>query len=331
MIIGGGAKSAWFAISSPLHQNRHMATITEKPQVQVQPQTARERRANAALSVSAYDQVSGMLISVLTAFGFVVGLMFLAWWSSRIYIPEPAVPVMVLEDVGGGGKGSGGGERVVEEEFEEPSTDEIPPAAEPKVEESLDAISLAASQPEVMAELTLGELSSSSGNGEGTGQGDGRGPGPGGPGTSDGIPSWERWEVRLNATTLDEYARQLDFFKIDLAVAGGGSPVVTYVSNVSTPKPTVRTGAPKDEKRLRFMHRSGALREADRKLVQKAGVDPSGKVVFQFYSPETYTKLLTLENIHKGQRRIIEIRRTVFGVRQTAGKYEFFVISQEYR
>jgi len=54
-------------------------------------------------------------------------------------------------------------------------------------------------------------------------------------------------------------------------------------------------------------------------------------VVFQFYSPETYTKLLTLENIHKGQRRIIEIRRTVFGVRQTAGKYEFFVISQEYR
>ncbi len=272
-----------------------------------------------------------MLISVLTAFGFIVGLMFMAWYSSQVWLPTPAVPVMVLEDVGGGGSGSGGGERVVDEEFEEPSTDEIPPAVEPKVEEALDAISLAASQPEVMAELTLGELSSSSGNGEGTGQGDGRGPGPGGPGTSDGIPSWERWEVRLNANTLDEYARQLDFFKIDLAVAGGGSPVVTYVSNVTAPKPTVRTGAPKDEKRLRFMHRSGALREADRKLVQKAGVDPSGKVVFQFYSPETYTALLTLENIQKGQRRIIEIRRTIFGVKQNGAKFEFFVISQEYR
>jgi hypothetical protein len=79
------------------------------------------------------------------------------------------------------------------------------------------------------------------------------------------------------------------------------------------------------------MHRSGALREADRTLVKKAGVDPSGKIVFQFYSQETYDKLLLLENIQKGQRRIIEIRRTIFGVKQNAGKYEFFVISQEYR
>jgi hypothetical protein len=309
-----------------------MSTLTEKPQPKTpSPAPPSRRTIDHSLSVSAYDQVSGMLIAVLTAFGFIVGLMFMIWYSSQVWLPTPAVPVMVLEDVGGGGSGSGGGERVVEEEFEEPSTDEIPPAVEPKVEESLDAISLAASQPEVMAELTLGELSSSSGNGEGTGQGDGRGPGPGGPGTSDGIPSWERWEVRLNATTLDEYARQLDFFKIDLAVAGGGSPVVTYVSNVANTKPTVRTGSPKDEKRLRFMHRSGALRDADRRLVQKAGVDPGGKVVFQFYSPETYTALLTLENIHKGQRRIIEIRRTIFGVKQAAGKYEFFVISQEYR
>ncbi|WP_254513932.1 hypothetical protein [Anatilimnocola floriformis] len=306
-----------------------MATITENPQIQ--KQSPPPRRKDMVMGVSAYDQVSGLLISVLTGFGAVVGLMFIVWWSSRVYIPTPPVAVMVLEDVGGGGKGSGGGERVVDEEFEEPSTDEIPPTAEAKVEESLDAISLAAAQPEVMAELTLGEMSSSSGNGEGTGQGDGRGPGPGGPGTSDGIPSWERWEVRLNAPTIDEYARQLDFFKIELALAGGGSPVVTYVTNVATSKPTVRTGDPKKEKRLRFMHRSGALRDADRKLVQKAGVDPSGKVVFQFYSQETYDKLLLLENIQKGQRRIIEIRRTIFGVRQAAGKYEFFVISQEYR
>ena len=307
-----------------------MATISENPQMQAH-RPLKPTRADAVLGVSAYDQVSGMLIAVLTAFGAVVGLMFVVWWSSRIYIPKPPVPVMVLEDVGGGGKGSGLGDRPVAEEFEEPSTDELPPTAEPKVEESLDAISLAASQPEVMAELTLGEFSSSSGNGEGTGQGDGRGPGPGGPGTSDGIPSWERWEVRLNAPTIEEYARQLDFFKIELALAGGGSPVVTYVTNVSG-KPTVRTGSPKDEKRLRFMHRSGALREADRKLVQKAGVDPSGKVVFQFYSQQTYDALLLLENIQKGpMRRIIEIRRTTFGVRQAGGKYEFFVISQEYR
>jgi hypothetical protein len=130
---------------------------------------------------------------------------------------------------------------------------------------------------------------------------------------------------------VDEYARQLDFFQIELGVAGGGSPVVTYVTNLSSSKPTVRTGNPQDEKRLRFLHRSGALREADRSLVKMAGVDPTDKVVFQFYSVETYTRLLVLENNQKGQRRISEVRRTIFGVRQAAGKYEFFVISQEYR
>lgn len=311
-----------------------MATITEPPPQGAKPAPPSLRRNQHALNVSAYDQVSGMLIAVLTGFGFVVALMFVIWWSSRVWIPKPAIPVLVLEDVGGGGKGSGEGDRPVVEEFEEPSTDEMPASVadtSANVVEALDAISLATSQPEVMAELTLGEASSSSGNGEGTGTGDGRGPGPGGPGTSDGIPAWERWEVRLNATTLDEYAKQLDFFKIELALAGGGSPVVTYVSNVSNPKPSVRTGAPKAEKRLRFMHRSGALRDADRKLVQKAGVDPSGKVVFQFYSEETYKALLTLENIKMAPRRIIEVRRTVFGVRQTGGKYEFYVISQDYR
>jgi hypothetical protein len=274
-----------------------------------------------------------MLIAVLTGLGLVVTLMFVAWWSSRVFLPTPSVPVTIgkaHEEVGGGGRGDGTGVRPVEQDFVEPASDEVPQAAL-KEDQSYGGVFFAPLQPEIMAEIVGGEPSSSVGVGKGPSRGDKRGAGPPGPGDQDGVPPWERWEIRFDPQTIAEYSRQLDFFQIELAVAGGGSAVVTYVTNVSNTKPTVRTGSPKDEKRLRFMHRSGALREADRKLVNKAGVDPTDKVVVQFYSQPMYETLRSLENVQMGSRPLSEVRQTSFGVRETAGKYEFFVISQEYR
>jgi hypothetical protein len=117
---------------------------------------------------------------------------------------------------------------------------------------------------------------------------------------------------------------------VELAVAGGGSPNVDYVSNLSAASPTVRTGDPKDEHRLRFLHRSGELRAGDRQLAEKAGVRTEGRIVFQFYDQATYRLLLGLEAAAKGNRRIKDVRRTVFGVRSAGGKYEFYVIEQQY-
>jgi len=298
--------------------------VTTAPQTSYRAPTVEE----AEIRVSTYDQVSGMLISVLLFMGVLTLLLFALWLSSRLMRIVPAVPVRVLEDVGGGGKGDGTGTSD-ERDFEEPSTEEMREPTEAPVEQQLGAISsVVSTDVELLDSL---EGSSSYGNGEGTGRGDGRGPGPGGPGTSDGIPAWERWEVRLQATSLELYANQLDFFKVELGVAGGGNPNVQYISNVSAAQPTVRTGDPKLEKRLRFTHRSGQLREADRSLVTKAGIDPSNRVVFQFYPPAMYTQLLTLENERMGKRRIIEVARTTFGVRGVAGRWEFYVLSQEYR
>ncbi len=284
----------------------------------------------SGLVVSKYDQVSGMLIAVLLLLGSLTLGMYLVWLSKLPSREPPPVEIRMLEDVGGGGSGSGmaGGER----DLDEPSAEELPEVIERNPETTLEAIAMVVKNEEVALESVGGETSF--GNGEGTGSGDGRGIGPGGPGTSDGIPAWERWEVRFSATNLNTYAAQLDFFGVELGVAGGGSPIVQYITQVSSAKPNVRNGDPKDEKRLRFMYRNGPLRDADRALAAKAGVDPSGKIVFQFYPPEMYKQLLTLENIQMGKRRIIEVKRTVFGVRPAAGaagRFEFFVISQEYR
>jgi hypothetical protein len=287
----------------------------------------RPEHGGTTLRVSRYDQVAVTLISTLLVFGSITLLMFLVWLSSRLVWEAKAVPVTVLEDVGGGGSGTVLGS---EQQFEEPSPAEVQQTAaeQVSVEQTLSSISavVAAKAPDFDAIYGSPSL----GSGEGTGMGDGRGRGPGGPGTSDGIPAYERWEIRMSAENLDEYAKQLDFFKVELGVAGGGSPNVDYISNVSAAKPTVRVGDPKSEHRLRFLHRSGELRAADRQLAAKAGVKTDGRVVFQFYNEATYKNLLAIEAARKGNRRIKDVRKTVFGVRSNRGQYEFFVIDQQY-
>jgi hypothetical protein len=280
------------------------------------------------LRVSRYDRVAGTLLSSLLVFGAVTVLMFFVWLSSRLVWEAKAVPVTVLEDVGGGGSGTTLGS---EQQFEEPSPGEVQQTAaeQVSVEQTLSAVStvVAAKAPDFDAIYGTPSV----GKGEGTGKGDGKGKGPGGPGTlTEGIPAYDRWEIRMSAASLDEYAKQLDFFKVELGVAGGGSPNVDYVSNLSAAKPTVRVGDGKNEHRLRFLQRAGELRAADRQLAARAGVKTDGRVVFQFYSEETYKHLLALEAARKGKRRIKDIRLTIFGVQSMGGKYEFYVIDQKY-
>jgi hypothetical protein len=286
---------------------------------------ASSRPRTTGLAVSRYDQVAGLLMATLAVLGFVTLMMFLIWLSSRFFIVTPAVPVTVLEDVGGGGSGQMvGGEM----QLDEPSPEELQQPTEIPIEQTLDSISSVVSTKAQDLDAVFG--STSLGTGEGQGKGEGRGKGPGGPGKSEGVPAYERWEIRMSAASLDEYARQLDFFKVELGVAGGGNPNVEYISNLSSVRPTVRVGKPEEELRLRFLHRSGELREADRQLAAKAGVKSEGRIVFQFYSEATYQSLLALEAARKGNRPIKNVARTVFGVKGERGRYEFYVIDQQY-
>lgn len=279
------------------------------------------------LRTSLHDQVSSLLLSCLWLMGFVTVLMFLLWLTTRFVWSTPPVPLEMLQDVGGGGSGDSVSEE--DAEFEEPAADEAADFKEPDPEQSLAMLTdVVNNQIELMETAAR---RSGTGNGEGNAQGDGRGKGPGGPGTEDGIPAWERWEIRMSGKNMTEYAKQLDFFKIELGVAGGSSNKVDYVSNVSRNTPTVRSGDPKDEKRIRFLQRNGELREADRQLAQKAGVNITKRIVFQFYPKETYDALLALENQKMRPYGIKDVRRTVFGIRPQGAGFEFYVIDQELR
>ena len=282
------------------------------------------------LNTSKFEQASAMLTSMLMFLGVLTFGMFVAWLTATIVWDRPVADV-VLEDVGGGSSGNTmpGGEK----DLEDPSPEEVKEvmvedkAADTGFEAITSLVSTAAV--DLDAVDSVGG-STALGSGEGTGTGDGKGRGPGGPGTSDGIPAWERWEIKFSSNDINLYAQQLDFFKVELGVAGGGIDVVDYCSNFST-APKKHSGNPKSEKRLFFLYKEGNLREADRTLARKAGIEVTDRVVFQFYTPEMYKRLLTLENERMGKRRIIEVKKTTFGLRGTPGKWEFYVIDQQYR
>src|SRR5439155_12962851 len=224
----------------------------------------------------------------------------------------------------GGSTGTGpwtGGEG----ELQQPDANEVagPVDTSASIEQSIGAAAAVVQSRSADLDVLQGDTTPGAGlgRGEGGGIGDGRGKGSG-PGTAEGIPAYERWEIKMSATNLDEYAKTLDYFHVELGVAGGGNPNVEYITNLAAEKPTVRIGNPRDEHRLRFLHRSDTLKQADRQLAAKAGVKTDGRIVFQFYEEEMYRTLLGLEAARKGNRRISEVRRTVFGIRAVGGRYD---------
>ena len=130
------------------------------------------------------------------------------------------------------------------------------------------------------------------------------------------------------------YARQLDYFGIELAAAGGGRANVDYAFHLSKRTPNRRTASGSKEKRLYMTWRSGQLQAADRELLARAAVQTAGRVVLQFYPPRVEQVLAKLEMQHATGYHVShvrEIRKTVYGVRSEKNKYEFFVIDQRYR
>ena len=124
----------------------------------------------------------------------------------------------------------------------------------------------------------------------------------------------ERWEIRFAAgTSVEAYARQLDFFKIELGVIGGQQQV-TYLSNLSNPKPTSRAGSATDDRRLYLIWQRGAIREVDEQIATRAGVTASGKVIAHFLPKDVEDELSRLEDARARQLNIARVEKTIFGI-----------------
>jgi hypothetical protein len=326
-----------------------MSTTVEIKDTDQHPQGDAEIRSPAlpVLTVTRYDRVTSLLLSLIMLCAIVASSMGVIWASNRTWIVrqtvQPVEMLEVIEDVEGGGAEDGVlGESLYAPGPESPdvstasSMDDIisdQPTIEATMTAVLDSVGVAM---EMSDQLMMGEDIGSStlpgGNPKGKGRHRnlGKGPGDGG-----GVKRQERWEILFDAgQTEEEYARQLDYFRVELGAISDRK--MYLVSNLARSRPDVKVsaGGP-DEKRLYFSWRSGGRRQVDLNLLAKAGVPIAGNViVLQFYPFETEQLLARLERDYleqaKGHKDLRVVRKTRFSVVRKSGGYEFQITRQEY-
>ena len=273
--------------------------------------TPHEPGGGPSLKASRYDRVAGLLISSLILSGASVAMLFILWLGTHQNLPRTFKLIQFVDE-------HGENFPIGSEELDTPQLAELSdaPLHEPVVE-----LSTLLSRDVVAVAALIGTDSITD---VGRRNPDDR---PVGPPAKELVPRWERWEIRYEAASLERYVKQLDYFGIELG-AVGGKRLVDYVAKLATSKPVARSGEGSAEGRLYLTWRGGKLEALDRQLLQKAGVDVSGRVVMQFYPPAIEDMLARLESEHTKDGRVDQLRKTIFGVRVFDESYEFFILEQ---
>lgn len=292
---------------------------------------------------SKVDKVSSLLLAFIVSASLAVGWLGLMYLTQQAFAAREPAKIEIIEVLGGSGGSpdvdpgsvqqiniAGGDPAKQASNNMEDASDFEDPAVELTTEAVIDAFIEAAPEDVVnldmaeeipgAGELASGVRSSKIGNAA-VGYGFGNGVGEG------GVARENRWSILYPpGQTSDEYARQLDFFGIELAVPTGSNSL-DYVGRFSTGSPTRRSAVARSDGRLYFLWQGGNRKEADMELLQKAGVTVGNKPIFQFYPKEVEDQLAQLEVRFAG-RQPIEIASTRFTVVPSGNGYEFKVIEQ---
>lgn len=278
-----------------------------------------------------YDRVSSWTIALFVGIAAACLAVVTVWVTNRLPAPAQAVPVELIEVAGGFEDGSP--EETLRVDSPEPEVPDASPTDIPaettEIAEALETVvelSDAATQQVQQQFETGAQNTGKAGSAKGTGKkGLGIGPGHG------GMPREQRWFVRFgDRAGVDEYARQLEFFGIELgALLPDGR--LGYLSELTQERPSVRYAASGEgEQRLYMTWQGGDRRGADVELFKRAGVTVfADTVIFHFYSKTTESQLARLELDYRG-RPLPQIRRTYFEVEAVGRGYEFKVARQVY-
>lgn len=265
------------------------------------------------------EQASGFLGATLIVLGLLTAFMLVTWLTQQRHDGPVVSRVAMRANDQEQGSGSSG-EAEVFRLLDGVENDDVSPAIE-QATERLQLVSNLATSEFAAMEQSGGRK----GKGIGDEIGDDRMEGPPrGP----VVPNSQRWQIRYAAANIQEYAAILDAFEVELGVLGG-SQHIDYASHLSAQSPKVRQGLPKDENRLRFTFQQGELRESDRTLAEKSGLNVEGRVVSQFFPDKVRQQLELLEREAIGARPLASVRHTQFGIRRGSRGLEFYVLRVE--
>ncbi len=284
------------------------------------------------MRVTRYDRVSAFLYAAV-----IMLVLFVVFTLTRVRVTwqaeESLIPMDFSQSDGGFEDGVAGETLLVESPFEETPN---PLSAEEMIDkvsmqEMLDNVVETSSAAGTRAENVVGSEFAVGNNRYNSGpQGSSHGTGiPLGTlgGYYGSTPTEKRWIIRFaEGSSIDEYARQLDFFGIELGVLLPGRLV--FLSNLSTTPMVREVNTGNGEERLYMTWQGGGTRrEADVKLFQRAGIDANEATIMHFYPRETEQLLLTIEQQFAG-RSPQEIRLTYFLVERGGDGFVFRVTRQ---
>lgn len=297
--------------------------------VSAPPAPRQQQRTHPApvLKVTLFDRVSSFLMAAVVALLTAVAAIVALLPAFQQQTPAPVLPA--VEFVSAGFEQGTPEERLNVDSPEEPipnaSTlnDEIPTEpVDARLESVMELAESAAEQfePSAMPMFVPGAPGSVDGtNGPPLGDPDQRGTG-----------TAPRWYVLFGETvSVEEYARQLEFFGIEPAAVFRERGELVYLSDLTAARPSTRVATSGDE-RLYMSWQGGRGRSADRELFTRAGVDVTGADLVHFYPARTEELLARLEESFSS-RPVDQIQRTYFIVVVEGSGYSFAVTRQHYK
>ncbi|MDA1013461.1 MAG: hypothetical protein O3A00_03285 [Planctomycetota bacterium] len=276
-----------------------------------------------------FDLVSSMMSAIAGGLVLAVLGLVLMWIFSRPPSPAATGELELIELPGGEEDGA------IDETLKVESPEELsqdPSLAnddqESEIAEVLDNVMEVSDKATQMSQPTFSSGGEHHGK-PGSANGTGRAPlGAGGPGA--GLGREDRWFISFNDKgTVDEYARQLEFFGIQLGALVPGKLVQISKVAQKPPSKVTKTTGKGMEKILRFNWQGGDRRRADVALFKRAAHNAQNELILHFYPSETENILAKLELAYRN-RKATEIRRTYFVVRSEGSGYKFVVTRQTY-
>ena len=289
--------------------------MASSPPKNLQPGTLPE--AEYRLTVSSYDRTASLIIALLIMVGCTVLGMAVVFFTGKFVRTIEPIPVVPVE------ASTANANQGLAQEPDPPGAEDAPELSEPQLEQTLENLASSVIQ-DVMISDEIKEA------GKGKGKGDNRMAGQGGDGVVERVPRWERWKIRFEPNTAADFARWLDYYKIELGVLGRDNKV-HYAGGFSRGTPKTYSGDPKKETRGYTPPSDGPMPKLADDLARKAGIAGKGGIVLLFYPFEGVENLLyTLESKYSGGRPANDIRETVFAVVDEGDQFRFEVIDQRY-
>jgi hypothetical protein len=273
------------------------------------------------LSVNTYDRTATLLIALLVMVGAVVLGLGIVFFTNKLTSTIQPIPVVPVE------ASSPNANQGFAREPEPPGIEEAPELSEPKLLDTLDALTSMMATKEAL--FSDEAIDADTQLGKGKGLGDSRMAGPGGDGVIERVPRWQRWKFRFEPKSRADFGSWLDYHKIEIGVLGRDN-LVHYAHHFSQGEPLLHEGDPKKETRGYATPTDGPMPRLTSQLAQRAGLTRFGSILLLFYPFEVESQLWTLEQKFSGGRDVNTIRQTTFTVSRNGEQYIFSVVDQKY-